>query len=57
MTSGPEGYRAAEKTAKERKVRLWKNYEAPVSTLSDKVIQARVSLKKASIELGFWKHD
>jgi len=36
VTSGPEGYRAAEKTAKERKVRLWKNYEAPVSTLSDK---------------------
>lgn len=36
VTAGPEGYRAAEKSAKDRKVRLWKNYAAPTSTLSDK---------------------
>ena len=42
MTGGPERYRAAEKLAKERKVRLWRNYTATTSTISAKV--TRVSL-------------
>ena len=29
--------RAAEKAAKDRRARLWKNYKAPVSNIADKV--------------------
>merc|ERR1740128_343710 len=36
VTAGPEKYRAAEKAAKDRRARLWKNYKAPVSTVADK---------------------
>jgi len=36
VTGGPEKYRAAEKSAKERKVRLWKNYVSTAPTISDK---------------------
>jgi len=36
VTGGPEKYRAAEKSAKERKARLWRNYTAPTNTLSAK---------------------
>merc|ERR1719365_367445 len=36
VTGGPEKYRTAEKSAKERKVRLWRNYKPTESTLSDK---------------------
>merc|ERR1719228_2055718 len=36
VTGGPEQYRAAEKSAKERKVRLWKNYVSTAPTISDK---------------------
>jgi len=36
VTGGPEKYRAAEKMAKDRKVRLWKNYTSTTSTISDK---------------------
>ena len=37
VTAGPEKYRAAEKAAKDRRARLWKNYKAPVSNIADKV--------------------
>jgi len=36
VTAGPEGYRAAEKSAKEKKIRIWKNYAPTTNTLSDK---------------------
>merc|ERR1712212_219940 len=36
VTGGPEKYRAAEKSAKERKVRLWRNYAPATSTVSEK---------------------
>lgn len=36
VTGGPEKYRAAEKSAKERKLRIWKNYTAPVTTIDAK---------------------
>jgi len=36
VTGGPEKYRAAEKSAKERKVRLWRNYTAVSTGLSAK---------------------
>eukprot|EP00088_Acartia_fossae_P009398 TRINITY_DN1454_c0_g2_i3.p1 TRINITY_DN1454_c0_g2~~TRINITY_DN1454_c0_g2_i3.p1 ORF type:complete len:902 (-),score=331.27 TRINITY_DN1454_c0_g2_i3:535-3240(-) len=36
VTAGPEKYRAAEKSAKERKVRLWKNYTAQAPKIADK---------------------
>jgi len=36
VTGGPEKYRAAEKAAKERKVRLWRNYAPAASTISEK---------------------
>merc|ERR1719166_519298 len=36
VTGGPEKYRAAEKSAKERKVRLWRNYAPATSTISEK---------------------
>jgi len=36
VTGGPELYRAAEKSAKERKVRLWRNFKATESTISAK---------------------
>merc|ERR1711970_557609 len=36
VTGGPEKYRAAEKAAKERKARLWKNYVSTAPTISDK---------------------
>jgi len=36
VTGGPEKYRAAEKLAKEKKIRLWKNYTATTSNISEK---------------------
>ena len=36
MTGGPEKYRAAEKSAKEKKLRQWKNYTATESNISPK---------------------
>merc|ERR1719374_389598 len=36
VTGGPEKYRTAEKLAKERKVRLWRNYAPATSTVSAK---------------------
>jgi hypothetical protein len=38
VTGGPEKYRQAEKLAKEKKLRIWKNYTPAVSTISEKVI-------------------
>jgi hypothetical protein len=39
VTGGPEKYRQAEKLAKEKKLRIWKNYTPAVSTISEKVIE------------------
>jgi len=36
VTGGPEKYRIAEKLAKEKKIRLWKNFTAMVSNISEK---------------------
>jgi len=36
VTGGPEKYRAAEKLAKEKKLRIWKNYAPSESTISPK---------------------
>jgi len=36
VTGGPEKYRAAEKIAKEKKTRLWKNYTSTTNNISDK---------------------
>lgn len=36
VTGGPEKYRQAEKSAKEKKLRIWKNFTPAVSTLSEK---------------------
>jgi len=36
VTGGPETYRAAEKLAKERKLRIWREYKPSENTLSDK---------------------
>jgi hypothetical protein len=40
VTGGPEKYRQAEKLAKEKKLRIWKNYTPAVSTISEKVIDS-----------------
>jgi hypothetical protein len=37
VTGGPEKYRQAEKVAKEKKLRIWKNYTPAASTISEKV--------------------
>jgi staphylococcal nuclease domain-containing protein 1 len=36
VTGGPEKYRSAEKVAKEKKSRVWRNYTATASTISEK---------------------
>jgi len=44
VTGGPEKYRSAEKLAKERKVRLWKDYKAPAGSVitGDKEFNGKV---------------
>ena len=34
VTGGPEPYRKAQAAAKEKKLRLWRNYEAPAQTIN-----------------------
>jgi len=44
VTGGPEKYRSAEKSAKERKIRLWKDYKAPAGSVitGDKEFNGKV---------------
>jgi len=49
VTEGPEKYRAAEKGAKEKKLRIWKNYSASATnvhmgSVTEREFTAKVSL-------------
>ena len=52
VTGGPERYRAAERSAKEKRIRLWKNYQLPATMSASSGANGSTSFTAKVIEIG-----